>query len=158
MESLFDLNDFEEDENIINETINDKIETIDKNIQQEDKEKLKSKNLYQIETNKDLHKKYESNETDKVYEKNIISPKNGERISLNEGKKQLSENIQTNSNINNEAKQKVGKKKNAVEDIVPISEYDKIESKAIEFPFELDVFQKRSIIRLERHEVSILYI
>lgn len=40
----------------------------------------------------------------------------------------------------------------ALEDTIDLAEYDKIEEKLIQFPFELDVFQKRSIIRLERHE------
>lgn len=42
-------------------------------------------------------------------------------------------------------------KEYAVTDNVDIKEFDKIDH-VITFPFELDVFQKRSIIRLERHE------
>lgn len=42
----------------------------------------------------------------------------------------------------------------AVDDKIDVKEYDKIIEPAITFPFELDIFQKRSIIRLENHEVS----
>ena len=39
----------------------------------------------------------------------------------------------------------------AIEDEIPIDKYNTI-NKAITYPFELDTFQKRSIIRLENHE------
>lgn len=42
-------------------------------------------------------------------------------------------------------------RKFAVTDEIDIKEFDKL-NLLLEFPFELDVFQKRSIIRLERHE------
>lgn len=42
-------------------------------------------------------------------------------------------------------------KTHAVLDDIDIKEYDKIEP-LIKYPFELDVFQKRSILRIERHE------
>jgi superfamily II RNA helicase len=42
----------------------------------------------------------------------------------------------------------------AEDDKIDIKEYDKISDLAISFPFELDVFQKRSVIRLERHQVN----
>jgi antiviral helicase SKI2 len=44
------------------------------------------------------------------------------------------------------------KKVYAVDDPIDIKEYDEIKELALTFPFELDIFQKRSIIRLERHE------
>ena len=40
----------------------------------------------------------------------------------------------------------------AIEDDLDISTFSKIENPAITFPFELDEFQKRSILRLENHE------
>ncbi len=40
----------------------------------------------------------------------------------------------------------------AIEDRISISEYEKIENLAIKYPFELDDFQKRGIIRVENHE------
>lgn len=42
----------------------------------------------------------------------------------------------------------------AEDDKIDIKEYDKITDMALTFPFELDVFQKRSVIRLERHQVN----
>jgi superfamily II RNA helicase len=45
------------------------------------------------------------------------------------------------------------KKVFAVDDPIDIKEYDNIKEPALTFPFDLDIFQKRSIIRLERHEV-----
>jgi antiviral helicase SKI2 len=44
------------------------------------------------------------------------------------------------------------KKVYAIDDPININEYNDIKELAMTFPFELDVFQKRSIIRLERHE------
>jgi len=46
----------------------------------------------------------------------------------------------------------VEKKNPAEDDKIDIKEYDKIEDLAITFPFELDIFQKRSVIRLEKHQ------
>ena len=43
----------------------------------------------------------------------------------------------------------------AEDDKIDIKEYDKITDLAITFPFELDIFQKRSVIRLERHQVNL---
>ena len=40
----------------------------------------------------------------------------------------------------------------AIEDNLDISAFEKIENPPIKFPFELDEFQKRSILRLENHE------
>ena len=40
----------------------------------------------------------------------------------------------------------------AIEDEIPTDNYDKIPNKALSFSFELDTFQKRSIIRLESHQ------
>jgi len=42
----------------------------------------------------------------------------------------------------------------AEDDKIDIKEFDKITDPALTFPFELDVFQKRSVIRLERHQVK----
>ncbi len=42
----------------------------------------------------------------------------------------------------------------AEDDKIDIKEFDKITDLASTFPFELDVFQKRSVIRLERHQVN----
>ena len=43
-------------------------------------------------------------------------------------------------------------KKYAIDDNISIEEFNSINPLALKFPFELDDFQKRSIIRLERHE------
>ena len=40
----------------------------------------------------------------------------------------------------------------AIEDNIPITEYYKIQNLCMKFPFELDDFQKRGVIRVERHE------
>jgi len=42
----------------------------------------------------------------------------------------------------------------AIEDDLPLSEFDKIKEFALKFPFELDVFQKRSLVRLENKQVK----
>ncbi len=43
----------------------------------------------------------------------------------------------------------------AEDDKIDIKEFDKVTDPAMTFPFELDVFQKRSVIRLEKHQVSL---
>lgn len=53
----------------------------------------------------------------------------------------------TNINIQN----KKENKEYAIEDTINVEEFDKVDS-IIKYPFELDIFQKRSIIRLDRHE------
>ena len=40
----------------------------------------------------------------------------------------------------------------AEEDVLEVSDFSKIENPPIKFPFELDEFQKRSILRLEKHQ------
>ena len=40
----------------------------------------------------------------------------------------------------------------AIDDVIDIKDFDNITAPAMTFPFELDIFQKRSIIRLEKHE------
>ena len=64
-----------------------------------------------------------------------------------------SENENLNNSITTEKNTKTKNKQNpeldipyAIDDEIPIDSYDNIK-KPIEFPFELDVFQKRSIIR-----------
>jgi len=44
----------------------------------------------------------------------------------------------------------------AEDDKIDIKEFETIPELAMTFPFELDVFQKRSVIRLERHQVILI--
>ena len=72
-----------------------------------------------------------------------IKNKNQEK----ENKMQQSENINTKTENDNKNNLILAK-----EDDIDISKFDLIENPAIKFPFELDVFQKRSIIRLEERK------
>ena len=74
----------------------------------------------------------------------------------NENENEESEDSQQKENDDNikEDFQERNKKmqKWAIEDDLDISAFSKIENPPITFPFELDEFQKRSILRLENHE------
>jgi len=75
----------------------------------------------------------------------------------------INEKIETNElkinqdamkiNIDNLNEEKLKSIKFAVEDDLPLSEYEKIKDFALTFQFELDVFQKRSLVRLENKQV-----
>ena len=81
---------------------------------------------------------------------NLNEDNNSENNDDNEKVKEAEEKQEIhNFGINKENSANI--KENFVEeDTIDVSEFDRIEDPAIKFPFELDVFQKRSIIRLEQ--------
>ncbi len=117
MDNIFDLEDFE-----------DKIEEVNEIIQT----KQEVKNLYGIK--EDEEKQY------------VVPEIEDNKDDSFECKKM---NYTTSELLPN---QNIEKKIYAIDDKIDIAEYNKIDP-AISFNFELDVFQKRSIIRLEKHEV-----
>ena len=92
------------------------------------------------------------NDNDNDYSQNKSDISNNEQEEdINEEEELEKEEINTKrskENINDITENKVY----AEEDNIDISKFDSIENPAIKFPFELDVFQKRSIIRLEQKQ------
>ena len=122
MDDLFDLDDFE-----------------GKEINEEDKEK-------EIENNKE-----EKNNIKEEKEKENDDKKEIIKEEENDEKKEI---IKENKEEKKEDKKNEIKKKDivyALEDKIDIKKYDEI-NLAMTFPFELDDFQKRGIIRVENHE------
>jgi antiviral helicase SKI2 len=148
MDDLFDLNDYE-----------DKEEQVIELIAGVKKRQEEVKNLYQIDLNTEPRFKSEATVvTDIQIEKRDDLQEPGVKIETPEeiADKALDDSfetkitIATNKNIQSaDAKEKC---KHAIDDNVDIKEYDLIDDLAMKFPFELDIFQKRSIIRLERHQ------
>lgn len=145
MDNLFDLNDYEDKEE---EVISSLPEV-----------KSEVKNLYQIDLNTESRFKTEATIITEIQiEKREDLQEPGVKIETQEEETERELNdsfetkitIATNKNILSvEAKEKC---KHAIDDNVDIKEYDQIEDLALKFPFDLDIFQKRSIIRLERHQ------
>ena len=88
-----------------------------------------------------------SNESNKVENKNEFNKRSEITNSANSEK--FEENISKNNNFNINIESE-DLKIFAEEDNIDISNYDLIKEPATKFPFELDIFQKRSIIRLEQ--------
>jgi antiviral helicase SKI2 len=138
MDNLFDLNDYEDKEEFTQETIVEPKKRPDE-----------IRNLYQINTRKDsdlISNKIEINLDRQVNEKES-------NINVDSFKDDSFETkivVATNKNIvTSEGKEKCI---HAIDDEIDVKEYDKIQDKAIDFPFDLDIFQKRSVIRLENHQ------
>jgi len=150
-DDLFNLDDYDDEKTIITtEPIEKKKEDV--------------RNLYQFAT-------FGEKQTDIVNslnQKNISEKDNSVIFGENKNVDDLINELVVNSNQalddSFETKIKINPNKNllsaeakekcvhAVDDTVDLNEFDIIEEKALKFPFELDKFQKRSIIRLERHQ------
>ena len=131
MDDLFDLDEFE------NKDIKQiKVENEEKN------EEIKK------EDNKEIIKENEK-EQNNNNDKNIIKE---EKIEEKEIPKNIQEEIKMEEKIdNNEIKPKKKEIIYALEDTIDIKKYDEIDL-AMKFPFELDIFQKRGVIRVHNHE------
>jgi len=100
--------------------------------------------------------------TEKIFQNNLIAL---EHIMENTNQEVILNDLQDEKNLNDSFEKKckmdvdkkilpsVEKINPAEDDKIDIKEFDKITDQAITFPFELDIFQKRSVIRLERHQV-----
>ena len=177
-EELFNLDDFQDEEvvedvnNIVSPNINQ--ENINKSFEKEKKEEQPKENSTkeksdkiekEIDSEKDKIDKIEiSNfnleKTDK--KENISDNENQEsdneidnELSSNESHEEKVEEEEKNINLNQnlDFKKRHDKmQKWAIEDDLDISSFSQIKNLAIDFPFKLDEFQKRSILRLENHE------
>ena len=176
-DDLFNLEDFakkeisdntnnpsisEKEENNENKIDDNKKEDIKENSTQEEeniksiensnkKEEKNSKNDF--EESKQIEKKSEdSNEEENESDNSIKEDEEEEKDSENENSEEESKEKEENEiKIDFEERHKKMQKW-AIEDDLDISAFSKIENLAIHFPFELDEFQKRSILRLENHE------
>ena len=129
MEDLFDLNDFE------------------------DKPEITPDAPTPIAANGIKDKELLTKEEPKIEEKKEKEEDNEDDASSSSGNNENEQNVntikaeETNQNILPKLE-----KKYAIDDNISIEEFNSINPLALKFPFELDDFQKRSIIRLERHE------
>ena len=150
MENIYDLEEFSNDKDNSDES--------------------KEKNGFEFQNNS--NNKHPSNidlslqkafsaEKPQISENNCLSEINSDlkiisNNSLDPSKLLYDENICHNINKNFDISpfpsetQKKTEKLFAIEDNIEISEFDKIENPAMKFEFTLDIFQKRSIIRLEQ--------
>ena len=146
------INSSHEEENVETKEDSDKKEIvkIENNTQN-------SETIKQFPAKKEGQEDYDSNEegseSDSDEEDKNQKEDKGEE---NENESEESEDPQEKENeiIIKEDFQERNKKmqKWAIEDDLDISAFSKIENPPITFPFELDEFQKRSILRLENHE------
>jgi superfamily II RNA helicase len=149
MDNLFDLNDYGEEE-IVDKTTTLNTEKIPE-IKKESIEEPQSTNLYQI--------KYDNKEDFLIKIDENLKPISQQKNEPPEAGVNLEDSFEfeLNTKINISKKHHDGKEKikYAIDDDINIEEINKIKEIAITFPFELDIFQKRSIIRLENHQVII---
>ena len=130
----------EEEDYNYNNLINTMIK--DNKIAEEEEEE----NEEEFEEN-EISSKIQKNSIENNNNNNNINNNNNENINNIINNEIINNNIVNSIIINNESSQTF-----AIEDEINISEYSKISPLAIKFPFELDDFQKRSIIRLEKHQ------
>ncbi len=100
---------------------------------------------------KNIQEKSEQNseEYSEISSDESLQPSKSENLLQNPDLIKMKDSIETTeSNLSNKQPEILY----AIEDEIPTDEYDSIINKAITFPFELDTFQKRSIIRLESHQ------
>ena len=126
------------EDNLIQE---ENLETKDNSGQKEKKEMLAQIDNNYKENDEDSNEEKENNE-EKEEEENENDQEDSE-VESQEKEEELKLNFQ----------ERLEKMKSwAIEDDLDISDFSKIENPPIIFPFELDEFQKRSILRLEKHQ------
>ena len=126
------------EDNLIQE---ENLETKDNSGQKEKKEMLDQIDNNYKENDEDSNEEKENNE-EKEEEENENDQEDSE-VESQEKEEELKLNFQ----------ERLEKMKSwAIEDDLDISDFSKIENPPIIFPFELDEFQKRSILRLEKHQ------
>ena len=120
----------ENPKNIINEPIKEN------SISTETKETTQQKNIEEeneiADDDEDSNEESKNSSEEENQENDLLKQTNEEIIGFEERHQKL--------------------KEYAEEDTIDISKYDEIKNYAITFPFQLDEFQKRSIIRLEEHQ------
>ena len=172
MDNLFDLDDFEniefhETPNNENNTFKNSNNEIEQNPQKNEK-KEDSKIIKFLEKKKKISNQNLSKNNKEKKEENDINNLNksiSNSNSIVSEEEELSKTFNSDSyNSENEEKQKSKnglneststtnlKNQYAIEDQIDIEDYKKIKNKPINYNFELDTFQKRSIIRLENHQ------
>jgi antiviral helicase SKI2 len=144
------INSSHEDENVETKEDSDKKEIVKIENNTQNKETIN-----QFPAKKEDQEEYDSNEEGSESD-NDEEDKNQKEDKDEENESEESEDPQEKENeiIIKEDFQERNKKmqKWAIEDDLDISAFSKIENPPITFPFELDEFQKRSILRLENHE------
>ena len=117
-------------------------------------------NLDDYENAPDIPEKKEESENNEILQEKIEEkpkeiekhPELKEIIKQEEQKEQKKEPEAPTNKITQSAPKEKDERKFATEDKIPVSNYDLIKNPAMTFPFQLDDFQKRGIIRVERHE------
>ena len=144
------INSSHEDENVETKEDSDKKEIVKIENNTQNKETIN-----QFPAKKEDQEEYDSNEEGSESDHDE-EDKNQKEDKDEENESEESEDPQEKENeiIIKEDFQERNKKmqKWAIEDDLDISAFSKIENPPITFPFELDEFQKRSILRLENHE------
>ena len=151
MDHIYDLDDFSDDKNNLNES------------NEKDDFSLNNNSLnYPYNNDLSLFKAF-SAEKPQLLNSNNFSEINSE-IKLNNNSNDVSLNLKYENNslpnielnqskeitpFNKEISKKLSKEF-AIEDDIDISEFDKITNPAMKVQFTLDIFQKRSVIRLEQ--------
>ena len=142
---LFDLDDYENIEEKKNPPEKEEEKKEETEEEEEEEEEKEPQNIKKKETN-------EENKTESPIEK----PQDKNDIKVIEQKEEKIQNIQKEekpiSKMEKNSQIKKSQIEYAIEDKIPISQYEKIQNLAIKYPFELDDFQKRGIIRVENHE------
>ena len=150
MNSFFHISKFK-DRGLCEEFTDEENESDSDNTENNEENENIEKNEIIIDENK--------NKENYIENKNQIIEDNDNDYSLNNS--DISNNNEEEENNNSEKEPEINTKNSkeisenkiyAEEDTIDISKYDLIENPAIRYPFELDVFQKRSIIRLEQNQ------
>ena len=129
-------------ENIISE---EKDKTKESSGIKEPSENENDSNEKEIKNNNDLEDSYSN-------EDNLINDEKEEEKE-NENEESEGESQEKEDEVKIDFKERHKNMQNwAIEDNLDISEFSKIKDPPITFPFELDEFQKRSILRLENHQ------
>ena len=179
-EELFNLDDFQEPEvsdNTINESsskpspepsnknqVQEETKEEPKDISTKDNSDNKEKEIIKIDepnqnleiskfNSKSKEKEKEIKPEEKEKENNSLNDSDNENSESSNESQQNDENPEEESQINLDFKERHDKMQSwAIEDDLDISSFSQIKDPPIKFPFELDEFQKRSILRLENHQ------
>lgn len=174
MDDLFDLNDYEDKQ--ITQGINEEegiCKAIEGNHEEENKNESNDQKVAENdttdvtknETEKEIEiqentsinlNKEKKNDNDNIITSSEGKENNEEKEDLDDNDEESNESDEEDIDSDESSSQIRLKpkliKKYGLDDTISTSEFDNIPSLALTFPFELDDFQKRSIIRLERHE------
>jgi len=156
------INEKEKDQKDVKENSSQEEENIKTKENSNEKESIQTENnLPENENKKIMFKKenseeYDSNEEESESENDADDDKNQNEEKEKENEEEESEDSKEKENDKNikenfpERNKKM--QKWAIEDDLDISSFAEIKNPPITFPFELDEFQKRSILHLEKHE------